>query len=264
MEKVITYIVERMENVNGRYDIDRFDSGAVMIDCWIGERLYNIQLEGNKIGLSLVTEDTTWFDTIPDQLYENIDDFKPAFENTLTGRDILFRTLPQPTKLLGMSIRTSDKIILKYSGLLLLCHLINWWILFKSAINIPAYIPSTPISISGLLLITITIILSVFFIKAYLKMEGSATVLTLTLACLLMNSIAETLFQFIRIYTLENLTQPERTYLYLRSVVTSTLFAGGIGGLVALNIKGLSLKWFFAAFGVIVLVVYIYQQLTQG
>ncbi len=81
MKKLLPYISDTIKKSNVRHEIHSFDSGAVMVDIWVGEKFYVIQIDGDTIGLSLVTEETTPFDIIPDQSFNDVNAFKMAFEN---------------------------------------------------------------------------------------------------------------------------------------------------------------------------------------
>jgi RNAse (barnase) inhibitor barstar len=80
MKKLLLYIKATIEKSNVKYEIHSFDSGAVMIDIWIGSKFYVVQIDGDTIGLSLITEETTPFDIIPDQSFKDSNAFKMAFE----------------------------------------------------------------------------------------------------------------------------------------------------------------------------------------
>jgi hypothetical protein len=69
MEKVLDYVLRRLKEEKLRHEIHKFDSGAVIIDIWKGDLFYVVQIDGQRIGLSLVTQDTG-FDTIPDKSYD--------------------------------------------------------------------------------------------------------------------------------------------------------------------------------------------------
>ena len=53
-----------------------------MVDIWKEDKFYCLQLEGYKVGLSLVTEDID-LSTIPDKWYTNLVEFKTDFEAIL-------------------------------------------------------------------------------------------------------------------------------------------------------------------------------------
>ena len=79
MKDLIPYIVEKTQKSNARHKVYKFPSGAVMIDISIDDRLYVIQIDGESIGLSQITEEMG-FDTIPDNNYSVANDFKDDFE----------------------------------------------------------------------------------------------------------------------------------------------------------------------------------------
>lgn len=82
MEEVIQYVIPALERCCLKHEIHKFDSGAAMIDIWVNDKFYCIQLFKNYIGLSLVTEDSG-FSTIPDISYTSISEFKLDFEKIL-------------------------------------------------------------------------------------------------------------------------------------------------------------------------------------
>jgi hypothetical protein len=81
MKILLPYILETIKKLNVKHEVNFFDSGAVMVDIWHDNNLYVVQIDGDTIGLSLVTEDTTPFDIIPDQSFQDEISFKRAFED---------------------------------------------------------------------------------------------------------------------------------------------------------------------------------------
>lgn len=77
---LLPYIVGEIERLKLKHEIHSFDSGAIMVDFWVDQRLYVVQIDNDAIGISLVTEETTPFDIIPDYSFKNSKDFKIAFE----------------------------------------------------------------------------------------------------------------------------------------------------------------------------------------
>lgn len=86
MKKLLPYIVDKLTQFNTKHEVHSFDSGAVMIDIWSGNKLYVIQIDDDIVGLSLVTEETTPFDIIPDHSFRDEVVFKKTFENIFTDR----------------------------------------------------------------------------------------------------------------------------------------------------------------------------------
>lgn len=79
MKELLPYIIDRLDKYQLRYEIHSFDSGAMMIDVWKDGNFYVIQIDGNIIGLSLVTEETS-FDIVPDWSFTDANTFKTEFE----------------------------------------------------------------------------------------------------------------------------------------------------------------------------------------
>ena len=87
MEELIAYIETHLAKTSMRYEINKFDSGATMIDIWFLDKLYVVQHDKNIFGLSEVNDDTLLFDISPDKLFDSFEDFKFEFEKMLYGKD---------------------------------------------------------------------------------------------------------------------------------------------------------------------------------
>ena len=83
MRKLLPYIKTKLDQLKLKYEVHDFDSGAVMVDIYIEDKFYVIQIDGEEIGLSLNTEDTMLFDIIPDKTFKDADLFKTEFEKIL-------------------------------------------------------------------------------------------------------------------------------------------------------------------------------------
>ena len=80
MKKLLPDIINRLDSAKVKYEVHNFDSGAVMVDIFIKDKFYVIQIYGDEIGLSLNTEDTMPFDIIPDKSYTDANEFNIDFE----------------------------------------------------------------------------------------------------------------------------------------------------------------------------------------
>lgn len=80
LKKLVPYIVDRAEKAEAKYEVHSFDSGTVMIDIWVDNRIYVVQIDGDTIGLSLNTEETMLFDIIPNNLFKDVNTFINEFE----------------------------------------------------------------------------------------------------------------------------------------------------------------------------------------
>ena len=67
-----------------KFEVHDFDSGAAMIDIWIGAKFYVIQLEPESIGMSVIDKENLGFDTIPDSRYFSFEDFQRDFLELLS------------------------------------------------------------------------------------------------------------------------------------------------------------------------------------
>jgi hypothetical protein len=92
MKKLLPHIKNRLENSKVKYLINEFHSGAIMVDIWINDKFFVIQIDGDTIGLCEVTEKTGLFDVIPDQSFKDISEFNQEFEKYFSNGDT---TLPK-------------------------------------------------------------------------------------------------------------------------------------------------------------------------
>jgi len=65
-----------------RHQFEEFPSGCAMLDFWVNERLFVIQLEPKGIGFSEVTEEID-LSTIPDEWHYQIDDLLKKIRLTI-------------------------------------------------------------------------------------------------------------------------------------------------------------------------------------
>lgn len=76
-----TLIQLAVEN-NFTYEVYEFDSGATIIDIWMGGDFYAIQMTENKFGWSKVDEDTG-LSSIPESGYLDWSTFKQQFDEII-------------------------------------------------------------------------------------------------------------------------------------------------------------------------------------
>lgn len=128
-------------------------------------------------------------------------------------------------------------IILKFSSILLLGNLFNYWFLFYSPWNIPELIPGTPISIAGLLLTLLTITVLILAQKQILKKKNDLSIIKLTLLGAIICFVAEFFFQVIRWPTVNADSTYERAYYCLRGILIVPAFSVFFSLLIALQLK---------------------------
>ncbi len=75
MKQYIDKISELIRHKEIQYKIYSFDSGAFIVDIWINNNFYCLQLFEDKFGISQVTEDID-FSTIPDKTFSIWEDFE--------------------------------------------------------------------------------------------------------------------------------------------------------------------------------------------
>jgi len=80
MKKLLPDIINKLDIKKVKYEVHNFDSGAIMVDIFINNNFYVLQIDGDEIGLSLNTDKTTPFDIIPDKSFKNANEFNIEFK----------------------------------------------------------------------------------------------------------------------------------------------------------------------------------------
>jgi len=84
---LISYIIEKADRLNLRYEVNRFPSGAAMIDIWMEHSFCVIQLYRDEMGMNLLADrKDVLLDTRPDRSFKNEKAFKDEFEKVLSIR----------------------------------------------------------------------------------------------------------------------------------------------------------------------------------
>jgi cytochrome bd-type quinol oxidase subunit 2 len=153
---------------------------------------------------------------------------------------------------------TLNRLTITFIGLLLTGLLIQWWLFYFSGLDIPWFIPNTPIDLRGLLLIVLLLIILITFIKSKNRHDISLSIVKLTLAGTLVCFVAELVFQFIKLLVNNDEPFNDRITDFYVGVLGITLFAAAISFLISFQIKtkktGLLLLFIAAFLALIVLI----------
>lgn len=76
IEKIEKELVAILRDGKFKYEIEKFNSGASMIDLEIENRFYCLQLTKNYMGISEITEEDPGFSTVPNESFIVINEFK--------------------------------------------------------------------------------------------------------------------------------------------------------------------------------------------
>ncbi|MDH7448434.1 hypothetical protein [Aquimarina sp. 2201CG14-23] len=76
IEKIENELIAVLSSDKFKLDINKFDSGALMIDVETENRFFCIQLTKSYIGVSEITEEDPGFSSVPNKYYEDIGKFK--------------------------------------------------------------------------------------------------------------------------------------------------------------------------------------------
>lgn len=62
-------VAELLTRLNVKHSVQKFPSGAVLLDIWYQNHFYVLQFEDRFVGFSEITEENLGFDTIPDEKF---------------------------------------------------------------------------------------------------------------------------------------------------------------------------------------------------
>lgn len=124
-------------------------------------------------------------------------------------------------------------IVIKYSGILLAWVVILWWVTFFSPINIPEFIPYTPINLYGLLFFGFTLTILIMAQNEFLRIDTTLNVVNLTVLGAAICFVMEVIFQFILSFTDEY----DKLYFFIHRTTTMTIFCAVLSFFIAFQLK---------------------------
>ena len=132
-----------------------------------------------------------------------------------------------------MPTKTLILTILKYAVILLLSYLITYAVVIYSPLNIPEYIPYTPIKIYGLFLTGFSLAILIIALKGFLKKKPCLSLLKLMLIGTAIGFLNELAFQFFLSFTDAN----DKLYYYVKGVVNMSLIYTFLSFFIAFQLK---------------------------
>ena len=130
-------------------------------------------------------------------------------------------------------METAESISIKYIVLLTGSLLCEYYILFLSSLNIPEFIPFTPINLNGFVLMIIFISILIFFLTELIKIKQHLSVTYLTLYGAAICFLSEILFQGYQWHLF-----PEDGLLtYLKRVIILTVYLAIVSFFIAFQLK---------------------------
>lgn len=82
MDKLEEQIIQILKRKGFKYDMERFDSGAIMIDAERDNRFFCIQVSEKGMGISEITDAYSSFSTIPDENFTDAEAFLKRISET--------------------------------------------------------------------------------------------------------------------------------------------------------------------------------------
>lgn len=124
-------------------------------------------------------------------------------------------------------------IVFKYSGLLLAGLCIIWWFCYLSPLNVPEYVPYTPIRIYGALILALVLPVYIIAQKSMLKSDATLKIVELVLISAVIGFISEFLFHVILLF----INAAEAFYRLVEQTLVTTVIFAFISFFVAFQLK---------------------------
>jgi hypothetical protein len=88
MQEYVEKLIAELDSSQSvtKIEVHSFDSGAYMIDVWVDESFYCLQLYDQKFGYSKIEGDID-FSTIPDHLFDTFNEFTSYLLEEINRRD---------------------------------------------------------------------------------------------------------------------------------------------------------------------------------
>ncbi|CAM1367694.1 conserved hypothetical protein [Tenacibaculum litopenaei] len=83
-EDIYKYVIKFVKLKKLKHQLHEFPSKAVIIDIWKGDFFYTINIEKEKVGLSIIGEEPE-FSSIADKYYVNLNDFKNDLDKLINS-----------------------------------------------------------------------------------------------------------------------------------------------------------------------------------
>jgi hypothetical protein len=127
--------------------------------------------------------------------------------------------------------------IFKYSFILSIGLLFEWWLIWYSPLTIPELIPMTPIKIDGLLLGGLLLTVLIFAQKRFLQANPDTTILKLTIYGTSICFFAEFIFQGLRQFFISADTLNERIHYFFLGTIAVSIFGAVLSFLISFQLK---------------------------
>lgn len=82
LEHYSSVVIQELNARHCKSEVHKFPS-AVMIDLWLDNQFYALQLEEERFGISLVDDKDPGFDSIPNNIYSTFEDFQKELKRIL-------------------------------------------------------------------------------------------------------------------------------------------------------------------------------------
>ncbi|HVW98556.1 MAG TPA: hypothetical protein VHA56_21495 [Mucilaginibacter sp.] len=125
-------------------------------------------------------------------------------------------------------------VVAKYSAILLIWILLLWWTIeWSPLLDLPEYIPHTPVKIYGLCFIAFMITIIIFSLKEALRKNPALNIMQLILTGTAICFFMELPFQTVLSFTYNN----DKLFHFFAGTLTTTLAGAVISFFVAFQLK---------------------------
>ncbi len=130
-------------------------------------------------------------------------------------------------------IALNKSILLKYTLILFIGLIVEWWVIFLPPLNLSQYYAGSPLKLDGLLLLMLFVFVLIKSQKDSLKINPDASIINLTLLGTIICFLSELLFQAIRQFTVTE----DRLYYFIYSTLSVTALTSIVSFFVAFQLK---------------------------
>jgi hypothetical protein len=129
------------------------------------------------------------------------------------------------------------QLLLIFNGILVLLFFLILWLTDYSPFNIPEFIPGIELQTYGLLSFLAMIGALILFQKRLIRLDGTISIVKLTLLCLLVCLIAQSIYQTVRQFYMLRFNDNDKPYELAISLISITILSAIISFSVALELK---------------------------
>jgi len=172
-------------------------------------------------------------------------------------------SIPVTNDILAIDMKPIAIIVAKYSVLLFVWLLLLWWALFYSPIDVPEYIPHTPIKIFGFAFCAFTLTILILSQKEALRKLPDLKIVHLTLTGAAICFFMDVCFQLVLSFTFTS----DKLRHFISAVGVSTILGAVLSFFVAFQLKtkktGLLILFIIAGLALFKILMIVFPSINQ-